>query len=333
MDEYLVGYLLKALDDDTQRAVEAHVHTDAEAARHLELLRQALKPLAADAIASEPPPGLWVRTLARVGEQRARELPRAPAILPLESPAVNRAWWRRSDALVAAAILLGLLSLVPPGVVKLHQTRDRLHCENNLRLFHQALSAYGDLHGNDFPKIDTRPPLYFAGSFVPQLHEAGVLGSDVSMRCAAGDRQLPGRFTRRELQEMRQTNRAAFERLVKEMAGCYAYTLGYRDAEGNLHGLRREPGSDLAPILADSPPFVPPASPSEEVNSPNHGGAGQNVLHIGGNVRFCTQRRVGPNLDDIYLNQNHQVAAGLNANDTVLGASAAQPGPVGPNNE
>jgi len=331
MDENLVGYLLKALDDDTQREVEAHVRADAGAAHRLELLRKALKPLAADALAPEPPPGLWVRTLARVGEQRARELPRAPATLPLRQTTVSRARWRRSDVLVAAALLLALLSLVPPGVVKLQRTRDRLHCENNLRLFHQALSAYGDLNGNDFPKIDTTPPLHFAGSFVPQLHEAGVLGPDVSVRCAAADRQAPVRSTRRELQELRQTNRAAFERLVREMAGCYAYTLGYRDAEGNLHGLRREPGTDLIPILADSPPFVQPFLPSEEVNSPNHGGAGQNVLHIGGHVSFCTQRRVGPDLDDIYLNQNHQVAAGLSARDTVLGASAAQPGPLLPN--
>jgi hypothetical protein len=325
MDDNLVGYLLNALDADTQRQVEAHLQTDAEAARRLELLRQALAPLAADAEVPEPTPGLWLRTLARVGEARAHDLPRAPTTLPLRRPATSRPRWRRTDVLVAAAILLALFSLVPPGVVKLQLNRNKLSCQDNLRVFHQALQGYCDLNGNNFPMVEAKPPLHFAGSFVPQLHESGVLNPDVRVSCAPGGK-VPPHLTRRELGDLLLEDPEAFDRLIRELAGCYAYTLGFRDQEGNLHGLRREPGMDLMPILADRPPFVRLPSPVEMSNSPNHGGTGQNVLHVGGDVRFCTQRGVGPNGDDIYLNQKHRVAAGVDANDAVLGASAAQAG-------
>jgi hypothetical protein len=326
MDENLVGYLLNALDADTQRQVEAHLHTDPEAPRRLDLLRQALEPLAADAEVPEPTPGLWVRTLARVVEGSTPELPRAPATLPLRRAAAPRPRWRRPDVLVAAAVLVALFSLAPPALFRFKLSRDKLSCQNNLRQFHVALSNYCDFNDNNFPKVEATPPLHFAGSFVPQLNAAGVLGPDVSVTCSGSGGPRPLRLTRQQLDDLLRQDQEAFEQLVRETAGCYAYSLGFRDDQGNLHGLRREPGMDRLPILADRPPFVRLPSPSEWANSPNHGGTGQNVLHIGGNVMFCTQRGVGPDGDDIYLNQKHRVAAGLHPKDTVLGASAAQPG-------
>ena len=46
---------------------------------------------------------------------------------------------------------------------------------------------------------------------------------------------------------------------------------------------------------------------------------GQNVLYVGGHVRFCTATKVGIDGDDIYLNQMGAVGAGANRFDTVLG--------------
>ena len=155
----------------------------------------------------------------------------------------------------------------------------------------------------------------------------------MSVRCAATDRRPPVHITPRELEELRRTDPDTFERLACEVAGCYAYTLGYRDGRGVLQGLRREPGLDSLPILADRPPFGEGPNGEEGVNSPNHGGVGQNVLHVGGHVDFYIRRNIGPGGDDIYLNQNHRVAAGLHAQDTVLGASPAHPGTLLPPNE
>ena len=56
-----------------------------------------------------------------------------------------------------------------------------------------------------------------------------------------------------------------------------------------------------------------------------HGGAGQNVLYIGGNVRWCVQRTVGQDRDDIYVNKFNLLRAGEGRSDTVLGPGDARP--------
>ena len=110
---------------------------------------------------------------------------------------------------------------------------------------------------------------------------------------------------------------------VDQLASCYAYSLGYRDEAGQLHGLKRA-GNDRVPLLADRP-FVAqndPDNPSRQ-NSPNHGGDGQNVLFVGGNVQFLRDHTI--NSDDIYTNRRNQVKAGLDEWDSVLGASDDRP--------
>jgi hypothetical protein len=52
---------------------------------------------------------------------------------------------------------------------------------------------------------------------------------------------------------------------------------------------------------------------------------GHNVLYIGGNVRHCTNPRVGVDGDDIFLNQAFQVAPGLHRDDSVLGPGDVTP--------
>jgi hypothetical protein len=120
-----------------------------------------------------------------------------------------------------------------------------------------------------------------------------------------------------ELEQLYQNQPEVFKSVARSLAGNYAYSLGYSD-NGQLQGLRRDSG-DLLPLLADAPPQTGGGL------SPNHGGLGQNVLYIGGNVRWCTQRTVGINCDDIYLNQDGQLRTGRNWSDTVLAPSAATP--------
>src|SRR6516165_3161 len=80
MEENLVGYLLDALDSDARQETEEYLLKDPEARGRLETLRQALEPLEADRESDDPPPDLWVRTLARVSEYRCRNLPAAPKV-------------------------------------------------------------------------------------------------------------------------------------------------------------------------------------------------------------------------------------------------------------
>src|SRR5260370_16333204 len=65
-------------------------------------------------------------------------------------------------------------------------------------------------------------------------------------------------------------------------------------------GLRCDYGDEL-PIMSDKPPFCQGTCPLG--NSPNHGGGGQNVLFIGGNVHFYRTPTVGVGGDDIFSNK------------------------------
>jgi hypothetical protein len=320
MDENLVGYLLNALDPETSRDVESHLRQDPEARRRLDLLRQGLQPLALDRDAIEPPPGLADRTLARVVELR-RDLPHAPPASAERFGGGERSWWRRADVLVAACLLIALLGLGVSWVAHVRQGVYQIdRCQNNLRVLHQAVMGYADRHNGDLPWVEDRPPRDVAGIFIPLLHDAGVLGPAESVICPA---EWAARSGARPLADLEALPPDEFRRSIDRLAGAYAYSLGYRDPDGRLFGLRRDPAapdSDLLPVLADRPPVENVAF----ANSPSHRN-GQNVLYLGGHVRFCTARNVGVDGDDIYLNQRNQVAAGLHRQDTVLGASADHP--------
>jgi hypothetical protein len=326
LDENLVGYLLKALDAASEREVEIYLQSHPEAQTRLDLLRKAFEPLEADRDLPEPPRGLRVRTLARIAEYRCSapiRMPQAPAI---RSFAPRRSWWTRADVLVAASILLLVLPFIPPGIVYIQQQHKITVCQDNLRRFHQAFVNYGDQYNGALPMVEERAPRNFAGVFVPVLHDAGVLGSDVSVACPAnGYRPADKTPTLKEMDELFASNLAEFEQSARHLSGCYAYSLGYRDAAGQLHGICRSDG-DRLPIMADRPPFDQKAC-SEVVsgNSPNHCGRGQNVLFMGGYAKFETTRNVGIDGDDIYLNRHNLPAAGLDPLDTVLGSSGFKP--------
>jgi hypothetical protein len=331
MNENLIGYLLKALDDETHLAVERHVRTEPDALRHLELLRRALAPLDADAAPPEPPPGLRIRTLGLLAEQACRKTaPVEPAPPPPRTIPMPRRWWRRADVLASAAVILVSFSLIPSAVVNVNRYRDRLYCQNNLRVLHGALMGYADLHDHHLPKVEAEPPGNFAGVFLPVLQSSGLINGEVPVQCAANKQPAPRRLSMDEVRQMTQEELKQYHQDARDL---YAYTLGYHDPGGKvLNGLRRGPDTDLLPVLADNPPFVQPLAGTRlPGNSRNHGGTGQNVLRLGGNVDFTTTRHVsGSDRDDIYLNDNGHVAAGLHPKDTVLGASLARPVPVLP---
>jgi prepilin-type processing-associated H-X9-DG protein len=322
MDENLVGYLLKALDPDAERAVADYLASDPEAERRLELLRQVLEPLGADIAAPTPPPGLAVRTLACVAEYCCRQLPPAPKLPATRGGGgAPRRWWRRADVLVAATVLLTVGLLVPSTVNWARHKEQITLCKDNLRKFGFALHKYRDQHKGAFPTIkDEKEPFKVAGLFVPVLHDAGVLPDDVSVRCPAQGLPKKSPWSLAQLREMTPEE---FQQKADDLACCYAYSLGFRDPQGRYEGPRAEPNphQSLVPLLADAPPFDDPRLG----NSPNHGGAGQNVLFLDGHVTYHRTRNVGFEGDDIYLNKAGEVKAGLDRLDAVLGRSAARP--------
>lgn len=322
MDENLVGYLLDALDPADRRKVDQYLQKSPEAQRRLDVLRRALAPLAADRDVGEPPAGLAVRTLARVAEYRCRELPPAPRVV--SRPAVPVRWWRRADVLAAAGIFLCAVLLVPPGLHKARFQRDRIACQNNLRVLGQALLRYADGHDEAFPDLThpsadpRRQPLaegrpYPAGVFVPALLDAGVLDpEDVSVRCPGNGGRMRCERTLAEIDAMSDDQ---LDGCAPRLVPCYAYNLGYHDGQP-IVGLRRD--GDVLPLAGDAPPF-----PCTAGNSRNHGGAGQNVLFTDGHVGWLVGRVFGG--DDFFVNEANQPKAGIHRGDNVLGASGTRP--------
>jgi len=326
MDENLIGYLLKALDADEQREVEKYLREHPEAQKRLYQLRLRVDVLARDAGDGEPPPGLWVRTLARVAEQKCRTaLPSAPPAAARSSVGGRPTWWRRADVLVAAALLVLGGGLGVAWLGGLGRNKNIVECANNLHQFDLALEAYADTHNGQFPWVGTEPPKNFAGSFVPALNEARAMPPGLSVSCPGDLPKSPSSVTFADLEKMNRDEPERFRRETNSLAGCYAYSLGYQEpSRAGLYGLTKSMDGHL-PLMADAP-ACENGNKVLDGNSTNHGGKGQNVLFIDGHVEFRTTRALSPD-DDIYLNADHKVAAGSGSRDTVLGRSDAVPIP------
>lgn len=317
MDENLVGYLLNALDAEETQRVEEHLRTAPEDEDKLEWLRRSMQPLLLLDEFSEPPPNLAERTLSRV-------LPRANAALP-KAPAAARilafptSLWRRADVLVAACLLILVGGIGVTWINQMNVLAARKNCENDLRTIHEALVLYDSTNGR-LPSVHdvAQPPRDVAGMILLKLIAAGHLAKEFKLRCPGSKNAVPP-LTFEEALNLPVNQ---FDKVAGNLTPAYGYTLGYKDPKGVIHGPKLMSASDstLTVLMADSPPADPLSG-----NSPNHGGKGQNVLFLNGKVTFCADRDNSFNGDDLYLNKQSKVQAGLGWEDNVIGHSRARP--------
>jgi hypothetical protein len=313
----LIGYVLQCDDPEARRQFEERLHYDPELARQLELVRAGLSPLEADKEQPLPPSGLIARTIARVAECICQQNP-GPALQP-EALVWERASdvpseklrdlvevmdhgsnsgpsrWRRLDVFIGGAVVVLLVGLVLAATPRLRQRQNIVACQNQMRNIYGALEGYSQTRSGSYPQIAEQPPHDTAASYVNILQDAACLSPGAKGVCPAATNSGAG----------------------------YAYSLGFRAENGQLLGLRRDLGvpANMTPILADRPSVF---ADGERGPSPDHG-YGQNVLFLGGNVRFCTTTQAGIDGDDIYHNRKGEVAAGVDQWDTVLGFGADRP--------
>lgn len=314
MEEKLLGHLLKANDLETLREIERRLAEDPTAIHDLAVLRRALMPLESAREEHNPPADLWVRTISRVAEhivategrqtagadgpteeliRRAALLAGTPSIAPTITPASPMSDAvpippRRRNVVATIGLSIAVLALVIPAVVHVRQSQQRMACQNSMQSFYQAAADYSADNEGRFPQV---PDGQAAASAAITLKQTGYLPTTARLACPGGnpEQAAPGTMAN------------------------YAYSLGYRDKEGQLWGLDRRPENDMLPIMADAP-----MRQGRETFPINHS-HGQNVLFAGGHVRFCTSSHVGVNQDDIFCNADGRVGAGLFPKDSALG--------------
>lgn len=311
MREQLIGYLLSALEPDEHQSIEAQLIRDPQLKRELDLLSRSLHPLACDREHYHAPLGLAHRTCEFVAEQ-AQILP-APS-----APAYAPSSWRLTDMVVAAGIFIGATMLFFPALNQSRFAARLLGCQNNLRELGMGLTNYSDLHQGYFPDIPAQGECAAAGIYASKLIEGGFLANPRVIICPASsfaeeetDVLVP---TAHELQRAQGPHLIVLQR---KMGGSYGYNIGY--VSGGKYQATRNLRRPKFAIMADAPNAEAP------VRSLNHGDCGQNVLFEDLHVQYLTTCKARGCKDNIYVNDDGQVAAGKHLNDAVVGASHARP--------
>lgn len=325
MREDLVGYLLDALDEPDARRVEtalADPGSGPQLRRELETLRLAVKPLARDRRPESPPAGLATRTLQFVHAQTAVE--DSPRSLPMpasrmspvndEGHARGRAWLDR--AIIAATAIAASVLVAPLLLDAIGDSRAR-RAERNLHRLSGALQGYAESHGM-YPTPPGSGPLSRAGLYAPTLvSERRLVVDDGTLLCPDGTLARSGTFRVPSLEELKAAvGTPRFEELVRTMGGDYGYTLGHRDAAGDL-----QPNRNLRrghhPIVADAP------DESGET-SDNHPDGVHHILFEDGRVQRLLPDALHRD-DHLYRNHRGKVAAGVDPEDAVIGDSHHAP--------
>jgi hypothetical protein len=224
----------------------------------------------------------------------------------------------RADLCVAAVIFLVAGLLVLPAVHGMRFQARVTTCQNNLRQVGEALADYSHKNHDQFPAVPAQGNLAAAGIYAPILAGDGYLTESETVLCPDSPQAEEKDFRVPSLDELQSAVGQRLSQIQHKMGGSYGYCLGYFD-----HGVyqpTRNLNREYFGIMADAPSDNRPKHQSD-----NHDGLGQNVLFEDGHVRFCSTTRPGDGSDDIYTNDNNEVAPGLHRDDAVIAASGTAP--------
>ncbi len=306
----LIGYILDALDPEERRGIEELLGTSPAMVSHMEQLRRVLVPLEADREQPAPPAGLVERTLAHVlatdpaAATRPMAVPALPRA-PRDQPEARSMGGRmRPDMIIAFGISFFACGLLLSAMNNIRVKNEIVACQSNLHTLYTGLEGYADTHGGKYPMVGTSENPT-ADSFYSLLADAGQVPADFRPACPSNPATLPtpGRSNPHQV--------------------GYTYTLGHRNADGALQGTCRSSDKehDLIPISADYPTAA--ASP---MNGPlTRHPKGMNILNADGSVHHSSTHLIGAHHDDIFLNAQKRVAAGIGPDDVVLGRPGDTP--------
>ena len=305
--QQVLDYLLGALDDAEMEAVKARLESDPVYRQAWDRARLRHVPAARhEASGCRPAAGAGRADLRFPVFDPARRLraslrPRSMTPAPATPHSGSRLNW--ADVGVAAVIFLIAGLLVLPAINSTRFQARVTACQDNLRQVGQALTEYSHKNHDLFPVVPAEGNLAAAGIYAPILTQDGFLTEPERLLCPDSAQAQQKGFRVPSLDELRSAVGQELSRIQQKMGGSYGYCLGYFD-----HGVyqpTRNLNRDYFAIMADAP-----SSDRPDHQSDNHGGVGQNVLFEDLHIEFCLTTRPGNGSDDIYANDNHEVAPG-----------------------
>lgn len=319
--ELLLGHLLDALEDSEQEQVEFRLKSDPEFRREADGLGEQLRALQVLRHEYEPPAALAKRTCRFVAAEAglaAQSDSRPRPMSPEGSPPSWRSRIGWLDVAMAAGIFIAAFTLTIPAIQHSRSSAYVAECKNNLREIGRDLADYSETHGGYFPQVPTKGKQAAAGIYAPILREANLLRDAKRIVCPGSS--LAGRSPLKipSLRELQTASKEKLRQLRAVMGGSYGYNLGYM-RDGIYYATKNQRRPHFA-LMADAP-----STERENRQSLNHNGRGQNVLYEDGHVEFEVSPMPDSLADDIFLNDEGIMAAGVHENDSVIGPSMAPP--------
>jgi hypothetical protein len=189
--------------------------------------------------------------------------------------------------------------------------------ERNLQSLAGSLQGYAGAH-RQYPSPSGESPLSRAGLYAPTLvSEHRLVADDGTVLVPDSALSKRGNFRIPSMDELQAAiGTPQFDELVRSMGGDFGYTMGHRDASG-----------ELLPIVDDHRrhhPLMADAPNEGGERSDNHPQGVHFILFEDGHVE-----RVQPDAmhrdDHLYRNHDGEHRAGKNAEDAVIGDSHHQP--------
>ncbi|MGE0478935.1 MAG: hypothetical protein AB7Q17_00560 [Phycisphaerae bacterium] len=311
-DAALLDLHLGRLGADERAAVLARVAADPALARQHALLTGVFTGLAA-LPAPVAPSGLLERIGRRIADAptlRVAPPPASSGPRRRTPPAPASAGWivrigNLRDLVATAAILVFMVGLGVPALLQVRERSQRIACSANLARVGQGLAAYATTFGSSLPfagwgtqsswqpTSDPRLQTVENRRHVYRLLPAGLVPTRFFVCPSSGDAPMPA-------------DQVPFHSDFLESRNLsYAYQ--------NMAGVRPtyESNPDL-PVLADDNPAFDDGRPllslsqrlrlvdPARANSRAHGDRGQNILTLGGRVKWTTTPNVGLDRDNIW---------------------------------
>ncbi len=327
VEQQVLGYLIGALDDAEMESVTKRLRTDPDYRRAWQEARRRLGKLKQVDLTDPDvavPRRLTKRTVDLVMERAQKSGPLAARMRGM-SPVVPtrggsssfsgrgqggyRITW--ADMAIVGMVVLIAGLILAPALQSMRAQARLTACQNNLHNVGMALGQYSQKNRDLFPEVPSDGKLATTGIFASVLARDGLLTEPRWLLCPESNMATVKEFHVASIDDLMSASGQQEMEMKNLLGGSYGYSLGHME-NGRLAPTCNR-SRDYFAIMADAPSATRPNRQSD-----NHAGLGQNVLFEDLHVKFLATTHADNNLDDIYENDNHQVAPGVQCDDAVI---------------